>query len=80
MAKRPAEIQQQSSKIKVKKFKMVPISRLPVVVAPSASRSKAGTWTKRGNVNVSSDVNLATNVEENNSDDQEDDRFSCLEN
>ena len=38
------------------------------------------TCTESGNVNVSSDVNPITNVGEMDSDDQEDDNLSCLEN
>ena len=61
---------------------MVPISKLSVLAAPRCSRPNAGICTESNNVNVSSDVNHATNVEENNghSDDQEDDNLSCLEN
>ena len=42
LAKRPAEIQQRSSKIKVTKFKMVPISRLPYLAAITGSRPYEG--------------------------------------
>ena len=60
------------------KFKIILISRLPVLAAPSGSKLKAGICTE--NVNVSSDVNPTTNVEEMDSDDQEDNNLSCLEN
>ena len=79
-AKRPAELQQQSLKIKVTKLKMVPISRLPLLAAPIGSRSNAGTCTESNNVNVSSNVNPATDVEEMGSDYQEDNNLSCFEN
>ena len=78
--KRPAEIQQQSSKIKVTKFKMVPISRLPVLAALRCSKPNEGICTKSDHLNVSSDFNPTTNVEEMDSDDREDDNLSCLEN
>ena len=45
---------------------VIPISRWPALAAPKSSRPNAGTCTE--NVNVSSDVNLTTNVEENNKD------------
>ena len=80
MTKRPAEIQQQSSKIKVTKFKMVPISRLLVSAAITGSKPNEGICTKSDNLNVLSDVNPTTNVEEMDSDDREDDNLSCLEN
>ena len=80
MTKRPDEIQQQSSKIKVDKFKMVPISRLPVLAVLSGSIPNEGIRTKSDNLNVSSDVNPTTNVEEMDGDDREDDNLSCLEN
>ena len=61
---------------------MIPISKLPILAAPIGSRPNAGTCTKSYNVNVYSDVNPATNIEENNndSDDQEGNNISCLEN
>ena len=46
LAKRPAETKQQSSKIKVTKFKMVPISRLPVLATLSGSRPNEETCTE----------------------------------
>ena len=61
LAKRPAEIQQQSSKITYTKFKMIPISKFPVLVALSGSRPNESTCTECDNANVSSDV-LMTNV------------------
>ena len=78
-AKRPNEIQQQTPKIKVSSL-MVPISWLPVLATPWGSRPDAGNCTKSDNVNVFSDVNFTTNAEENDSDDQEEDNISCLEN
>ena len=80
LAKRPAETKQQSSKIKVTKFKMVPISRLPVLAGLSGSRPNEGTCTESDNANVASDVYPTTNVDEMDGDDQEDDNLSCLEN
>ena len=58
---------------------VIPISRLPVLATPRGSRPNAGTCTESNNVNVFSDVNLTTNVEKNDSDNQEDDNYSCLE-
>ena len=66
--------------MKVVKFKMVHISRLPVLAALSGSRPKEGTCAESDNANVSSYVNPTTNVEEMDSDDREDDNLSCLEN
>ena len=63
-AERRAEIQLQNCKIKVTKFKMVPILRLPVLAAPSGSRHNAGTCTEIHNANISNDVNPITNFEE----------------
>ena len=77
LTKRPAEIQQQSSKIKVTKFKMVPILRLLVLAALSGSMPNED---QSDNLNVSRDVNPTTNVEEMDGDDREDDNLSCLEN
>ena len=70
MDKRPAEIQQQCSKIKVNKLTMVPISWLPVFAALSGNRPNEGTCIESDNANVSSDVNPTTNDEEMDSDDQ----------
>ena len=44
---------------------MVPISKLPLLAAPTGSRSDAGTFIVSDNVNVSSDVNPTTNSVEN---------------
>ena len=67
LARRQAAIQEKSSKIiKVTKFKMIPISRLPVLATPSGRRPNTGTCTESDNVNVSSDVNPSTDVAENN--------------
>ena len=62
LAIRPAAIQQQRSKIKVTKLKMVPTSSLRVT----------------DNANVSCDVNPTTDVEDMFSYDQIDDKHSCL--
>ena len=64
---------------------MVPISRLPVLATPRHLYPRlpdAGTCTESDNINVFSDVNPKTNVEENinDSDDQEDENISYLEN
>ena len=80
MAKIPVEIQQQIPKIKVTTFKVVPISRLPVLAALNGSRPNEGTCIESNNANVSNDVNPTTNVEEMESDDLEDDNISCLQN
>ena len=81
LARRQAAIQEKSSKIiKVTKFKMIPISRLPVLATPSGRRPNTGTCTESDNVNVSSDVNPTTNVEENDSYGQEGDNLFCLKN
>ena len=81
MVKRPTEIQQQSSKIIVTKFNDS-ISRLHVLVTPRDSRPNTGPCAESDNVNVASDFNPTTNVQENNnySDYQADDNLSCLEN
>ena len=52
--------------------KLVPISRLPVLATPSGSKLNVGTCTESDYVNVSSDVNPTTNIEEMDFDDQED--------
>ena len=58
---------------KVEKLKlpssMILNSRLPVLTAPRGSRFSAGTCTESDNIIVSSDVNHASNIEENNNDD-----------
>ena len=59
---------------------MVPISRLPVLAALSGCRPNEGTCTESDNANVTSDAYPTTNVNETDSDDQEDDNLSCLEN
>ena len=60
----------------------IPISRLPILAAPNGSRPNAGNCTENDNINVFSDVDPSTNVEENHNDsnDQENDNLSCLEN
>ena len=78
LTKRPAEIQQQISKIKVTKFKMVPISKLPILATLSCSRPNKDTCTESDNSKVTSDVNPTTNVDEKDSNNQEDDNLSCL--
>ena len=52
------------------------------MATPQGSSPNAGTCTENYNLNISRDVNPTTNVVENNnySDDQEKDNFSCLEN
>ena len=59
---------------------VIHISRFPVLDALRVNRPNAGTCTKNDNINVSSDVNSTTDVEENNndSDHQEDDNLSYL--
>ena len=59
-------------KLKFLSFKIVPISRLPVLATPSGSKPNKGTCTESNYVNVSSDVNPTTNIEEMDFDDQED--------
>ena len=59
---------------------MVPISRLPILVASNGSRPNAGTYTESDKINVSSDCNPTINVEEMDSDYQEDDNLSSLKN
>ena len=61
---------------------MVSISRLPVLAATRSSWPKAELCTESDKVNVSSDVNPTTNVQENNNDrdDQENGNISCPEN
>ena len=59
---------------------MVPISRLSVLAVLSGSKRKEGTCIESDNANLSYDVNPLTNVEEMNSDDQEGDNLSCLQN
>ena len=77
--KRPAEIQQQISKIKWTKFNGSYFARLG---HPQGQQAQGGTCTESDNVNVFRVINPTTNVEENNndSDDQENDNISCLEN
>ena len=52
---------------------MVPISRLPVLATLRGSWHNVGTCTEYYNINISSDVDPSTNLEEN-------DNLSCLEN
>ena len=59
---------------------MVPISRLPVLVALSGSNPNEDICTESDNTNVTGDVYPTTNVCEMDSDDQQDDNLSCLEN
>ena len=58
----------------------IAISRLPVLAALRCSRPNVGTCTENDGINVSSDVDPSTNVEENFSDGQKDDNLSCHEN
>ena len=50
------------------------------MAALSSSRPNAGICTETDNANVWCDVNSITNVEKMDSDDQDDDNLSCLEN
>ena len=50
------------------------------MAALRGSRPNAGTCTENDNLNLSSNVNPSSNVEENYSDSQEDDNLSYLEN
>ena len=70
LAERPAEIQQQSSKIKVTKFngfyfKKPLLEKLgaSVLAAHRGGRPNAGTCTEIDDVNLSRDVNPTNNVE-----------------
>ena len=56
------------------------MSRLPVLAAISGSRPNEGICTESDNANVTSDVNPTTNIDKMDSDDQEDNNLSCLEN
>ena len=58
----------------------IPLSRLPLLAALRSSRPHEGTCTENYHINVSSDVNFLINVEENDSDSQEDENLSSLEN
>ena len=68
-----------SSKVQNKdtKFKMVPISKQPVLAALSGSKSNEDTCTESDNANVTINVNPTIDVDEMDSDDQEEDNLSC---